>query len=275
MSSSDMSHEEEPMSDARDISPLLTSWVLEDGTVTARRILGADGREQIQLRIPMGLLQFCPDGRPDGTRPEGHESALAWLRYLVQEQQALTEEHWHELDREIMKYYHRRIALLALAEAERRDGEGRQAALDYARVVHDADHNLDIMDFIKEHNTDKEFAETHEQYRAFVLGHRTLGAAQYWLCRGEPEEALGATQAGLERLRRVYEDRGDADVMRRDPMAGRLVRLAEQIRTEHGIATTLQEQLREAVESEQFERAGVIRDQIRQRLATLQAPFKP
>jgi len=275
MSSSDMDNENAAMADSGDILPLLASWPLEDGAVTARRILGVDGREQIQLRIPMGLLQFCPDGRPDGAQPEGHESALASLRHLLQGQHSLTSEHWYELDREIMQYYHRRIALLALAEAERRDGETHQAAFDYARVVRDADHNLDIMDFIRQHKGDRDFAKTHEQYRAFVLGHRTLAAAQYWLCRGEPEEALAAIQTGLERLRRVYEDHGDADVMRRDPMAGRLVRLAEQIRKEHGITTTLQEQLRDAVETEQFERAGVLRDQIRQRWATLHAPFRP
>jgi hypothetical protein len=274
MSSDDVNCEEAPTGDRRDISSLLASWTLEDGTVTARRILGADGCEQIQLRIPMGLLQFCPDGRPDGTTPEGHESVLAWLRRLVQERHTLTGEHWYELDREITQYYHRRIALLAMAEAERREGSHRQAAVDYARVVRDADHNLDVMDFIRQHNPDEDFAETHEQYRGFVLGHRTIAAANYWLCRDEPEEALDAIQIGLDRLRRVYQDRGDSDALRRDPTAGRLVRLAEQIRKEHAIAKTLHEQLGEAVETEQFERAGQIRDRIRQRLATLKAPFK-
>jgi hypothetical protein len=275
MSNEDRSHEGIPMSDRRDISPLLASWSLEDGTVTARRILGEDGREQIQLRIPMGLLQFCPDGRPDGISPEGHESVLAWLRYLVQAGGKLTGEHWHELDREIMQYYHRRIALLAIAETERREGGNRQAAVDYARVVRDADHNLDVMDFIKQYNRDEEFAQAHEQYRAFVLGHRTLGATHYWLCRGEPEEALAAIQIGLDRLRRVYEDRGDPEALRRDPTAAQLVRLSERIRKEYGIDKTLQEQLREAVEAEQFEAAAQIRDQIRQRQAALNAPFKP
>ncbi len=142
-------------------------------------------------------------------------------------------------------------------------------------MVRDADHNLAIMDFIREHNADREFVEAHEQYRGFVLGHRTLGTGQYWLCRDEPEEALEAIQVGLERLGRAYRDRGDEDVMRRDPTAGRLVRLAEQIRKDHSIARTLHEELAEAVAAEEFEKAAAVRDRIRQRMAALGAPFKP
>ncbi len=264
------------MDDDRDVSSILESWTLEPETVSARWILGDDGQEQIQLRIPMGVLQLCPDGRPDGTRPQGHESLLESLRDLAERQkQAISNEQWYELDREIMQYYHRRIALLSIAEAQRRAGALERAAADYARVVRDADHNLAIMDFIREHSQDREFTESHEQYRGFVMGHRTLAAAQYWLCRNEPREALEAIQAGLDRLGRVHRERGDEDVMRRDPTAGRLVRLAEQIRKDHSIARTLQEELAEAVAAEQFEKAAAVRDRMRQRMAELKAPFKP
>jgi hypothetical protein len=271
----DQEHAEDPLHDERDIAPVLEGWPLDLGTVTARRTTGSDGAELIQLRIPMGLLQLNPEGRPDGIRLEGHSSALAWLRDLVEHKSAVTKEQWYELDREIMQYYHRRIALLSIAESERREGLQKRAATDYARIVSDADHNLAIMDFIKQHNDDQEFIETHEQYRAFVLGHRALAAAYYWLCREEPEEALSATQGGMERLRRSYEERGDTDVMQRDQTATRLVRLAEQIRKEHAIARTLHEDLSEAVEKEDFEKAAQVRDAIHRRMTRLKAPFKP
>lgn len=275
MSSDDINPEHAPLDDGRDISPILESWTLEPEMVSARWIVGEDGQALIQLRIPMGLLQMYPDGRPDGATPEGYESLLSCLQDQVERQnRPISKEQWHELDREIMQYYHRRIALLSIAEIERREQSLERAAADYARVVHDADHNLEIMDFIRKHNQDAEFAEAHEQYRAFVLGHRTLAAAQYWLCRNEPEEALTAIQAGLDRLSRVYEERGDGDAIRRDPTAGRLVRLAEQIRKEYDIARTAHEELREAVEAEEFEKAAVVRDRIRQRMAALKAPFR-
>jgi hypothetical protein len=276
MSSDNIDPDQMPMDDNRDIAPILESWTLEPETVSARRIAGNDGGEMLQLRIPMGLLQLYPDGRPDGSRPEGHDSLLSYLRDLAERQnQSISREQWLELDREIMQYYHRRIALLSIAEIERREQALERAAADYARVVRDADHNIEVMDFIKKHNQDQEFVEAHEQYRTFVMGHRTLGAGQYWLCRNETEEALVAIQSGLDRLGRLYEDRGDADIMRRDPTAGRLVRLAEQIRRDHSIARTLHEELSEAVAAEDFEKAAQVRDRIRQRMAAMKAPFKP
>lgn len=264
-----------PPGDNRDVTPILQAWELEPGTVTARRIRSEDGVDQVQLRIPMGLLQVYADGRPDGTQPEGFASVLEQLRHHVEQQhKEPTAEQWFDLDREIMQHYHRRIAMLSLAEAERREKMLDQAAQDYARVVRDADHNLQIMDFIKQHSTDTEFVNTHEQYRSFVLGHRTLGTGLYWVCRDEPEEALDAIQVGLKRMEQVHEERGDLDVMRRDPTAGRLVRLAEQLRKDHTIAKTLHEQLTEAIEAEEFEKAAQLRDQVRQRAARLQSPFK-
>lgn len=264
-----------PMGDARDIRPLLEGWELEPSSVTARRVFGEDGSEQVQLRIPMGLLQVYVEGRPDGARPGGFASVLELLRHQIsQEKKEPTSEQWFELDREIMQYYHRRIAMLQMAEEERREQQLDLAAKDYARVVLDADHNLEVMDFIKEHNTDTEFVGAHEQYRSFVMGHRTLGAGLYWICRSEPEEALDTIQIGLKRLEQAYEERGNTDVMRRDPTAGRLVRLAEQLRKDHTIVKTLHEQLSEAVETEDFERAANLRDQVRERAARLRGPFK-
>lgn len=264
-----------PESDERDVSPILETWPLQPGGVTARRIVGDDGAEQVQLRIPMGLLQVYPDGRPDGTRPEGFDSLLDYLEHLAEEQhKEISADQWFDLDREIMQFYHRRIAMLSLAEAQRREQFLEQAAADYGRVVRDADHNLRIMDFVKRYNNDNDFVATHEQYRPFVLGHRALAAGLYWICRNEPEEALDAIQVGLERLRQAYEERGDMEVLRRDPTAARLVRLTEQIRKDHSIPKTLHEQLREAVDGEQFEKAVQIRDQIRQRNARLKPPFR-
>ncbi len=267
--------EEMPVGDERDLAPILDSWRLEPAAVTARYITGVDGARQIQLRIPMGVLQLDPDGRPDGQRYQGFDTTLDAMRDLVEGQhQELSAEQWYEIDREIMQYYHRRVALLALAEAERREQAMDQAAQDYTRAVRDADHNLRIMDFIRRHHPEPEFVDGHEQYRAFVMGHRILAATQYWICRDQPEEALSAIQAGLDRLKQVYDDHGDSDAMRRDPTAGRLVRLAEQIRKEFSIAKTLGEQLSEAIEAEQFEKAAELRDRIQSRMKDLQAPFE-
>ena len=44
-----------------------------------RIVPGDDGREKLQMRIDLGLLQMELDGRPDGQRPAGAESLLDHL----------------------------------------------------------------------------------------------------------------------------------------------------------------------------------------------------
>ena len=61
-----------------DISRILEDWPFEPGKVTARRIQGDDGRAKIQLRLDLGLYQMEATGRPDGQRPHGCDTLLAY-----------------------------------------------------------------------------------------------------------------------------------------------------------------------------------------------------
>ena len=68
---------------SRDISRILQGWDYQVGEVAVRLVHGDDGRDKIQLRIDMGLLQMELDGQPDGSRPEGFES---WLDFYIERQ---------------------------------------------------------------------------------------------------------------------------------------------------------------------------------------------
>ena len=57
-----------------DISHYLEQWEYQPGQVVVRKFVGKDGREKIQLRVDLGLLQMNATGRPDGKLPFGHES---------------------------------------------------------------------------------------------------------------------------------------------------------------------------------------------------------
>ena len=61
---------------SKDLTVLLHDWDYNPNEVTVRRILGIDGREKIQMRLDLGVLQMEVAGRPDGKRPFGHESLL-------------------------------------------------------------------------------------------------------------------------------------------------------------------------------------------------------
>ncbi len=55
---------------------LLQQWPFDADGLGVRLLKGADGRDVLQLRVDLGILQLETSGRPDGLRPEGHASLL-------------------------------------------------------------------------------------------------------------------------------------------------------------------------------------------------------
>lgn len=75
----------------------------------------------------------------------------------------MSEEECEEADREFVQYYHRRVCWLALRE--------------FDKAVADADHTLAQWTSAKTFSPDDQWTLSHEQYRPFVLFHRTQAAA--------------------------------------------------------------------------------------------------
>src|SRR5205823_11032847 len=61
-----------------DLNTILKGWSHESGSIKVRKIAGLDGREKLQLRVDLGVLQMEVAGRPDGRRPHGCESLLEY-----------------------------------------------------------------------------------------------------------------------------------------------------------------------------------------------------
>jgi len=70
---------------SQDLTHILEGWDYDPDDVRVRLVEGEDGCRKVQLRVDLGVLQMEMDGRPDGFRPEGHES---WLDYYEHAQQA-------------------------------------------------------------------------------------------------------------------------------------------------------------------------------------------
>lgn len=242
------------MAKFHDIDAILRKWPYQPGVISARLLEAKDGREVVQMRIDLGIIQMETTGRPDGERPDG---AQTYLDYLQREDVRfeghllLTEEHATEIDREFFQFYHRRICWLALREFE--------------RAVKDADHTLALMDFIKAHSSSDEWMLSHEQYRPFVLFHRTQAAALSQLEEGGPEAAIEEINVGLGRIREAYEEVEGEDQFDDDEMAQQLHELQDWLREHYDINRTLSEQLADAVASEQYELAAQLRDELDRR----------
>ncbi len=257
---------------SKDISHILAGWEPEPGGVGARMIVGENGVAMLQLRIELGALQMYLDGRPDGERPEGHETMLAYYQSRRSEtgSSKLPEDDRAQLDREIVQFYQRRIGLLAVASNAEARGDPAEALACYRRAVRDANHNLRVMAFIRAHSDDEAYIQGHERYRPFVLWHRTLATAQGHLLREDAEEAIEAIKLGALAIRQVYEERGEPELAKQDPSLAAVRQLEKQVRRHHGVSKTLREQLQEAVANEEFERAAELRDQIRARKESLE-----
>ena len=106
---------------------------------------------------------------------------------------------------------------------------------------------------------------SHEQYRPFVLFHRIQAAALAELEESGPEAAVHGINSGLERIEQLFRSHDLEEQFEEDELVKRLVRLRESLRQEYRVGRTLQEQLADAVASEEYELAARIRDELSRR----------
>jgi len=238
----------------RDIDSLLKGWDFRPGEVSARLVKARDGREVVQMRVDMGILQMEVRHRPDGERPGGAETFFDYLvGEVVREGESfrLTREQCAEADREFVQFYHRRICWLSLKE--------------YRRAAKDADHSLALMDFVRDHSPDEEWTLSHEQYRPFVLFHRVQAGALAALEESGPESAIREINHGLDRFRDLFARYDASERFSEDELVKRLSDMRETVRSRYDVGRTIEERLAEAVSNEQYELAAELRDRIRLR----------
>ena len=234
------------------IDYILRDWRYDPDAVSVRMVKGEDGRDLIQMRIEMGLLQLETSGRPDGERPEG---AISYFDYLTQKSHTeggsfvFSEDDCAEVDREFVQFYHRRVCWLAMRE--------------FDKAVKDADHTLGLMDLCKEHSPDEDWTLAHEQYRPFVMFHRIQAAALAKLDEAGPEAAVQIVNQGLDNLREVFAEFETEVDFEEQEMVMRLVEFRETLREKFEVGRTLQEQLQDAIAAEEYELAAEIRDLLR------------
>lgn len=242
-----------------DISRLLRDWPYDPSRINARIVPGDDGADKLQLRLDLGMMQMELEGRPDGQRPEGRES---WLAYYQDELAAHEAEHgspegWQltpedcaRLHAEAVQYYHR---YLSLAHLE-----------DWRRVMRDTRRNLGCFEFVAAHAPDADTAWALQQFTPFVRMMNTRAAAMLLLRDGEVEAAIRKVDDGaaaIERFLRQH-DRGDTGEESAELRALHEWREELQGRVPLPLREQLKRQMDAAIQREEYERAARLRDQI-------------
>ncbi|HCK41778.1 MAG TPA: DNA helicase UvrBC [Planctomycetaceae bacterium] len=233
------------------LDQLLANWPFSPGQVLVRQIQGADGRDVLQMRVDMGIMQMEIVDRPDGVQPEGFNTYFDYLlslSFAEGESFEINEEQCQEIDREFYQFYHRRICWLTLKK--------------YPEAVQDAQHTLSLMDFSSAFAPDPQWALLHEQYRPFVMFHKIQAAALIDLEQNDPASAIDVIDKGLQELAGVFDKYDASDHYEEDAFVVKLREMRASIVEHYELSASLAEQLAEAIAAEQYELAAKLRDRM-------------
>lgn len=238
-----------------DISSILKNWDYDPSNINARWVMGQDGRMKVQLRLDLGLFQMEAEGRPDGTRPRGYVSLLHYYSAITKtagggQALKLGGEACAELQQESLQYYYRYLAFYALHN--------------FPGVVSDTDHNLAVIDLVTEYAEDEDHAWQFVQFFPYVRMMNARARAEQALAEKNHEEAIRALQKALDDINRFWGEYGESD-----NASGSEVELLSDLLRQvmkqkpKTKADRLQEQLNTAISREDYEKAAVLRDQMR------------
>jgi hypothetical protein len=239
-----------------DLNTILKDWPHENRAIKVRKILGLDGRQKLQLRIDLGVLQMELTGRPDGQRPHGCESLLTYhqLRAVRAEARGdayeLTPQECAELQQEGIQYYHRYLSLFQIN--------------DFHGVVRDTQRNLDLFDFVDAHTERDELSWTLQQFRPYVLMMNTRAKASIFLGQGKFQEAITEIQRGRGAISEFFRRSHFPELAAKSSEIHFLDEWLEEVsakrpRTKLEI---MEREMQTAVAKELYERAAELRDQI-------------
>ncbi|HOS94599.1 MAG TPA: UvrB/UvrC motif-containing protein [Armatimonadota bacterium] len=248
-----------------DLGRLLEEWKFEPGELSARCFVGHDGRQKIQMRLELGILQMEADGRPDGQRPGGVESLFEYHQEALRTAgpgatYRLTPDECLDLRHEALLYYHRYLCCFCIG--------------DFERMERDTARNLAVFDFVRDHAEAAYDRESMEPYRPYVLMMQARARAGMALRCGRYAQALSAVEQGIAAIQALgVSQLGQSEPMGADEIEA-LQDLADEIRRSRPPTrlARLEAELQAAVECEDYMAAARLRDLIRMERSSSEAP---
>lgn len=242
-----------------DLTKLLQSWPYEPERPNVRLAPLEGGRTVLQVRLELGIFQMELEGRPDGMRPHGRESLLAWQEERLEDHRHATgEEDEFVLDPhacaalrvEAAQIYQRAAALAALEE--------------HARVVADCERSLRIFALCQAHGASHADRMVLEQYRPLVITMRVRAEAALALSSGDSAAALRALDLALMEMERHFVATGSRAALEHSDEVALLrgMRRALVPRLPMGERAELAVRLDAAVAAENYRLAAILRDEI-------------
>lgn len=243
---------------SKDLSQTLREWEYGPDQKLVRCFIGLDGREKIQRRIELGILQLEIEGRPDGSQPHGFPSLYDWYKHLAIESERknpsnafrLSSRDCEALQMEALIYYQRRLCFFELQ--------------DYVGAARDARRNLAVFAFVRQYAEREEDKLGMDQFRAFVIFHRSKAEVLGSLEKKEYDFALRYIEAAENEIRNFFMEYNRPELCENSEELKELARWRQKIERMRPLnrRELLERELQEAIEREEYERAAQIRDEI-------------
>jgi hypothetical protein len=245
---------------SKDLGPILHGWDFNSGQVIVRLITGDDGKQKVQLRLDLGLLQMEMDGRPDGLRPEGFESFFDLYQSRAREfmdkvsdepRFTLSPTDCARLQQEAVQYYHRYLALFQVG--------------DWMRVIRDTQRNLNLFDFVEQNTESVTVSWLFQQFRPYVLMMLTRARGQQALDNDDTAAAHQHITDGIRDIRNFYDLSNHPEMLEQSQELQFLEtwKLEVEKSSPSNELVRLEKALTEAVQKEDYEAAAKLRDDIK------------
>jgi UvrB/uvrC motif len=240
-----------------DLRDVLRNWPYDPDDDVRRATV--NGREVLQVRLPLGIEQYELEGRPDGDRPYGKESVLDHqLERLAEAERSgkaadfvLSSDDCSELFNEGTLYYYRYLHLFQVK--------------DWRRTLRDTARNLQLFDLVRRCAEEDEDRLYLEQWRPYLLRMHAVATAMTQLEQNQYEPALHSIQSAIASIENLDDLEEETFEFERERSLAALKDMASQIEETKPVSELehLERQLRQAIEAQHFERAAALRDRIR------------
>lgn len=241
-----------------DLTEMLRSWPY-DPEQNLRIVSVEDGRQVLQVRLPLGIEQYELDGRPDGKRPYDKESFVEELQDRVAAHVAhygsdaefdLGHQECVELHSEGMLFYYRYLLLFQLN--------------DFERVTRDTDHNLHLCRLLEKYCSNEEDRNAVLQFKPYIVRMNAMARAMISIQNEVRDVARKVLANAIEEIESLEEIESPAFQFERIRSVNYLQSALQQIDEEAvGPTQELEKELQRAVDEENYERAAEIRDRLR------------
>ncbi|MEA1965087.1 MAG: UvrB/UvrC motif-containing protein [Candidatus Aerophobetes bacterium] len=246
---------------SKDISRIIEGWDYKPGQISARKIKGDDGKEKIQMRVDLGVLQLETEGRPDGKMPHNKESFFEYYLSQLEEHKAkkktaksftLNDEACEELYREALQYYQRYLSLFSLKE--------------YPGAIRDTERNLKVHSFVIDYAISEKYKALFIEAVPYIIMMNTKAKALLKQDEKHYDEALREIKRGTEKIAEFFRNYSRAEMIEKSEEIKSLREMAKKIQKTSPLTglKRLKIELAEAVRKEDFEKAARLRDKIRE-----------